>query len=308
MSQRLYDFCYSHIYELASAFNKVLLSGKLHGLAFDEVMDILKVPENERKNILSQASCSSIRSVGKPYQSISPLNQFIVTIPGYVSYCLRNKLPDEEKLRQECEKLLILEGLPRYLQEQIGVKISREIKGTLWRPVPVWVVGMAVKILIVFFTIFISTLLFFLRESLVLIVSSYIAGALILLFWIYNLLLGKAYTYIVGSIHHFTVWKFTILPLLTSICLFLSGNIMFIPLGILFLFVPFWLERLFMFDLAYFMPFILSIVYGWNIGVRIGELLVVPFPYWKIVFGITGIIVIQIVCSLVVCFITGRKW
>jgi hypothetical protein len=69
-----------------------------------------------------------------PYHRLSPLNQFVVAIPPYVSYCIREKLPDDNELKQESVMLLEDARFIRYLQEHIGVAVSREIKGAFWLP------------------------------------------------------------------------------------------------------------------------------------------------------------------------------
>lgn len=324
ISEKLQHFSCDCIYELGTAFNSVLCAGKEYEVGFNEVMSILGVPENEREDILSQTFYFSEAS-GIPYHKLSPLNQFIVTIPPYVFYCLRNKLPEDEALREEAQTIFNDEAstFPRYLQEELGVKISHEIKGALWCPRPIWLSGTGVKILIALFTIFFWGLLYFLLGSTILRISSYIVGILILFVWLYYLFAGKTYTRITGSVMPSTVWQFNILPLLTAICLLLTGNIIFIPMAIIFLALslfpvillscfPNWSFRKASRFISWLMeashstlPFISTIVYGWFIGVSIGELLEVSFPYWRMVFGITGIVVIQIPCSLIVNFVTG---
>ena len=96
-------------------------------------MDILDVPEGERGNILSGAFRFS-NAAGIPYCKLSPLNQFIVTIPPYALYCLKNRLPDNTKLKEEAIQIMNDVHFVCYLQEELGVKISQEIKGALWRP------------------------------------------------------------------------------------------------------------------------------------------------------------------------------
>lgn len=158
-----------------------------------------------------------------------------------------------------------------------------------------------VTILIFFSAIILGGFLFFIKDFLVLRISSYIAGILILIVWIYYLFVGKTYIRVVGSVTPVPLWQFNILPLLTAICLLLTANIMFIPLGMLFWSIGY----LLFFFLGRSMPFILSIIYGWYIGIKCGELTVITFPFSRIVFGIAGIVIIQIVCSLIVTFITG---
>ncbi len=160
ISERLKSFCYDSVYELASAFNTVLLAGKEYEIGFNEVMSILCVQTAERKVIWSGALvCAEMACI--PYHTLSPLNQFIVTIYPYVRYCLENKLPDDKTLREEADTLLNDGAFPRYVQEQLGVKISQEVKGALWRPSPVGMSSTVVKLLIFLFIIFLVSLLFF---------------------------------------------------------------------------------------------------------------------------------------------------
>ena len=133
ISEELRSFCYNRIYELANAFNSTLSAGLEYEDGFNIVMDSLAVPEKEKGNILSEAFYCS-KAGGIPYHKLSPMNQFMVTIPSYVFYCLENKLPTDARLKEEAIILKHDVTFPRYLQEQLGVKISQEIKGALWRP------------------------------------------------------------------------------------------------------------------------------------------------------------------------------
>jgi len=133
ISEKLQSFCYDYLYELGNAFNYSLSAGFEYEDGFNRVMDILNVPEGERGNILSGVFRFS-NEAGIPYYKLSPLNQFIVTIPPYILYCLKNRLPDDTKLKEEAIQLMNDIHFVRYLQKELGVKISQEIKGALWRP------------------------------------------------------------------------------------------------------------------------------------------------------------------------------
>lgn len=133
ISVKLQSFFYECVYELGNAFNYSLSAGFEYEDGFNRVMDILDVPEDKRGNILSGVFRFSDEA-GIPYYKLSPLNQFIVTIPPYILYCLKNRLPDDTKLKEETIQLMNDVHFVRYLQEELGVKISQEIKGALWRP------------------------------------------------------------------------------------------------------------------------------------------------------------------------------
>lgn len=133
ISVKLQSFCYDCVYELGNAFNYSLSAGFEYEDGFNIVMNILDVPEGDRGNILSGAFRFS-NAAGILYHKLSPLNQFIVTIPPYVLYCIKNRLPDDTKLKEEAIQLMNDVPFVRYLQEELGVKISQEIKGALWKP------------------------------------------------------------------------------------------------------------------------------------------------------------------------------
>ncbi len=133
ISEKLQSFCYDCLCELGNAFNYSLSIGFEYEDGFNRVMDILNVPEGERGNILSGVFRFSDEA-GILYYKLSPLNQFIVTIPPYILYCLKNRLPDDMELKEEAIHLMNDVHFNRYLQEELGVKISQEIKGALWRP------------------------------------------------------------------------------------------------------------------------------------------------------------------------------
>ncbi len=132
ISGKLQRFCYDCIYELGNAFNCSLSAGLEYEDGFNIVMDILDVPESDRGNILSGVFRFS-NAAGIPHHKLSPLNQFIVTIPPYVLYCIKNRLPDDTKLKKEAIQLMNDVPFVRYLQEELGIKISQKIKGALWR-------------------------------------------------------------------------------------------------------------------------------------------------------------------------------
>ena len=304
ISEKLQRFCYDCIYKLANVFNSTLSADMEYEIGFDEVMNVLGVPESKREDILNKVFYFS-ETAGIPYHELSPLNQFIVTIPPYVFYCLENKLTNDKELKEESSALINDWAFARYLQKKLGVKISQEIKGALWRPGARWLSATGAKILTCFFIVLFVGFLFFVRESTPSRIISYISGIVLVLVWISNLFIGREYTYIAGSVHSFTVWQMNILPLLNAICLLLTANIMFIPLGILFWYLPKLLVRLSLYNVGHLFPFAVSLAYGYNIGVEVGKFLNLTFPYRRLVFGVVGIIVIQVVCSLIVNYITG---
>lgn len=304
ISRKLQRFCYDCIYKLANAFNSTLSAGMEYEIGFNEVMDVLGVPESKREDILNKVFYFS-ETAGFSYHELSPLNQFIVTIPPYVFYCLENKLPNDKELKEESIALINDGVFAQYLQKQLGMKISQEIKGALWRPGARWLSATGAKILTCFFILLLAGFLFFVRESTPSRIISYIAGILLVIVWISNLFIGREYTYIAGSVHSFTVWQWNIIPLLTAICLLLTANIMFIPLGILFWYLPRLLVRLSLYNVGHLFPYAVSLAYGYNIGVEVGKFLNLTFPYWRLVLGVVGIIVIQVFCSLIVDYITG---
>lgn len=132
ISKDLHKICWDCVYELAVSFNKTLSRGIEYEDCFEIVMDMLSVPPEERPAILLATLAPNIEGI--PYHKLSPLNQFITTIPGYVFYCLENRLPDNEDLSNEAATLMKNPGFPRYLEEAIGLPVSQEVKGALWRP------------------------------------------------------------------------------------------------------------------------------------------------------------------------------
>ena len=132
ISEDLHKICWDWAYDLAVSFNKTLSRGIEYEACFEIVMDILSVPPEERPAIFLATVTPNIENI--PYHKLSPLNQFITTIPGYVFYCLENRLPDNEDLFSEAATLMKNPRFPRYLQEAIGLSVSQEVKGALWRP------------------------------------------------------------------------------------------------------------------------------------------------------------------------------
>ena len=132
ISKDLYRICWDWVYELAVSFDKTLSKGIEYEACFEIVMDMLSVPPQERVPILATALAPNIEGI--PYHKLSPLNQFITTVPGYVAYCLQNRLPDDEDLSNEAATLIENPAFPRYLEEEIGLPVSQQVKGALWRP------------------------------------------------------------------------------------------------------------------------------------------------------------------------------
>lgn len=132
ISEDLHKICWDWVYDLAISFNKTLSRGIEYEACFEIVMDMLSVPSEERVPIMLATQVPNIEGI--PYHKLSPLNQFITTIPGYVFYCLQNRLHDNEDLFSEAATLMETPAFPRYLEEEIGFPISQEVKGALWRP------------------------------------------------------------------------------------------------------------------------------------------------------------------------------
>lgn len=307
MSDRMKQFCYKQIHELGNAFNHVLLQGIEYEEAFDIVMRSLGVIDTKRKDLIYQTLIiSNMGSI--PYKELSPLNQFIVSIPPYVYYCLQHKLPDDESLRQEAQSILYENSLvlPSYLQKEIGFKVSQKIGGALYLVGGNWLSIPLIKTILIVFGICISGLMYLYQEHVFFRVSAYSAGIVLVLLWLKYLSVGRIYTRVYGSVHCLNIWQFNILPILTAICLFVTGNILFLPLMVFFWLLPNFLALLshepFM---QQFVPYILSIVYGWYIGVSFGGLFNATSPFWKISSGILGVLIIQVVCSLILNYITG---
>jgi len=133
ISEGLKEFCYDRVYKLASAYNLTLSDGLEYEEGFNTVADILGISQEAKEDIFLKVLYSS-KVAGIPYHELSPVNQFIVSIPPYVLYCIANELTSDSRLKQEATMLKDDTSFYRYLQEEIGVNISQEIKGALWKP------------------------------------------------------------------------------------------------------------------------------------------------------------------------------
>jgi|GEM_PF-3228233 len=137
ISEELERFCYDSIYELANAYNSTLSAGIEHEEGFNQVADRLGISQKAKEDIFSKMLYFS-EVAGIPYHELSPINQFIVSIPPYIIYCIENKIPDDSSLKEEATKLVnnLVDNnkFYRYLQEKIGISIAQEIKGALWKP------------------------------------------------------------------------------------------------------------------------------------------------------------------------------
>lgn len=133
ISEGLRKFCYDRVHKLANAYNLVLSDGLEYEKGFIAVMDMLGIPEEAREDIFVEVLyCAKV--AGIPYHQLSPINQFIVAIPPYVSYCIAIELTGDSNLRTEGTMLKRDASFYRYLQEEIGVNIAQEVKGALWKP------------------------------------------------------------------------------------------------------------------------------------------------------------------------------
>jgi hypothetical protein len=170
VSWLLESFCKDYITALGIALDLAIRDRHEYEAGFNATMDMLLgsngvgkiprgVPPEDRPQMLADVK-DYAKAAGIPYNKLSPLNQFMVTIPPYVFYCLENYLllwttmpPLRVKmgppstpikftpinasgLQEEARRLMNTKGFPRYLQEELGYPISQEIKGAFWRPNP----------------------------------------------------------------------------------------------------------------------------------------------------------------------------
>lgn len=134
MSQDLYKFCWDSIHMLAVSFNDNLLKGIEYEACFERVMARLVVLHEEKEEIFSNIiEITDLNPDGIPYHKLSPVNQFMVTIPGYVFYRLRNTKFNNEALFNEATSLMQHPGFAQYLQKEIGAPITKKVKGALWK-------------------------------------------------------------------------------------------------------------------------------------------------------------------------------
>jgi hypothetical protein len=151
ISPQLKSFCSDYITELGIALDVAIRVGhEEYEAGFNEAMYMLSkggsglhgrnpfrfgVLEKDRPRMLAEIKRYADEA-GIPYNKLSPLNQFIVTIPPYVFYCLEKYLLDDPDLLEEARRLMNTKGFPRYLQEELGYPISQRIKGAFWKPNP----------------------------------------------------------------------------------------------------------------------------------------------------------------------------
>lgn len=148
ISEKLHRFCWDNVYELAINYNLVLSRNIEYENCFYVVMSNLNVP-SDTKNIIFHLAVSHLATHNVNYHNASPLNQFISVVPGYITYCLLNKLDDDTDIL-EAKALLDNPFFPEYLLNQIAVPISQMIKGALWRPNIInWVLWLIIIALII---------------------------------------------------------------------------------------------------------------------------------------------------------------
>ena len=153
ISKQLESFCSDYITALGEALNIAITIGhEEYEAGFNSTMDLLSrgpvglglhsrnplqfgVLKEDRPQMLTKIK-QLAELGGIPYNKLSPVNQFIVTIPPYVFYCLEKYLSDAPALREEASRLMNTKGFPRYLQEKLGYPISQTIKGAFWKPNP----------------------------------------------------------------------------------------------------------------------------------------------------------------------------
>ena len=138
VSEDMKLFCMDCIARLGTMLNTAILLGYEDEEGLNMAMDImietkLETKIVDRKRIVQQAHHYA-DVAGTPYDRLSPLNQFIVTIPPYVYHCFDNHLPSEGSLKAEAEQLMNTRGFPRYLQETLGYPASQKIGGAFFKP------------------------------------------------------------------------------------------------------------------------------------------------------------------------------
>jgi hypothetical protein len=149
ISPQLESFCSDYVTALAEALDTAIRVGhEEYEAGFNLAMDLLcgggaviqgrnsfqfGVSKKDRPQVLAEVKRYAAESAtGIPYNRASPLNQFFVTIPPYIFYCLEKYLPHDPGLREEARRLMNTRGFPRYLQEDLGYPISQKIKGAFW--------------------------------------------------------------------------------------------------------------------------------------------------------------------------------
>lgn len=116
ISWQLESFCKDCIIRLGTALDIAIRDRDAYEAGFNEAIDMLSetsvyggVRKEDRPQMLAEVK-QYAEVAGIPYNKLSPVNQFIVTIPPYVFYCLEKYLPDEPDLREEARRLLETEG------------------------------------------------------------------------------------------------------------------------------------------------------------------------------------------------------
>ena len=146
ISRQLESFCSDCITMMGIALDIAIKDRHEYEAGFNQAMDMLSegsvpgevpkgVPKEDRPRMLAEVKRYA-KVAGIPYNKLSPVNQFIVTIPPYIFYCLEKYLRNDPGLREEARHLMNTRGFPRYLQENLGYPISQTIKGAFRRPKP----------------------------------------------------------------------------------------------------------------------------------------------------------------------------
>jgi len=150
ISLQLESFCRDYITALGQALDVAIrIHRKEYEAGFNDAMDMLHngcsipgtaflfgpVTKKDRPQMLVEIKRYAEEG-GIPYNKLSPLNQFFVTIPPYIFYCLNKYLPNEPSLKEEARRLMTTRGFPRHLQEDLGYPISQKIRGAFRRPKP----------------------------------------------------------------------------------------------------------------------------------------------------------------------------
>lgn len=134
ISKQLESFCRDYVTALGVALDRSIRIYRLeYEAGFNEAMHFLSnagftssgrnpfefhISREDRPRILAEIK-QEAELGGIPYNKLSPINQFFVSIPPYVFYCLKKYLPNDPGLREEAERFMSTKGFPRYLQEWV---------------------------------------------------------------------------------------------------------------------------------------------------------------------------------------------
>lgn len=128
LGKEIDEFCRAHTIRLASALEEVIWSGVEYEPALRVAMQRLEVSGDFVPVLLAQANACAA-SAGIPYDRLSPLNQFIVALPGYLALRAAQAYAEDSPEMKQFEEL---DG--RFVQERYGMEAAGAVKGALRMP------------------------------------------------------------------------------------------------------------------------------------------------------------------------------